>query len=119
MSHQWHLLGHAKSPTETLGGDDHCPNSGVDVIIKEVMVTTQPAGGAPSVSVTHESAAASPGEELATDMDVDQSASSPVSPNEDDLLTGATEVGVEVKMATLKVSSTPERQDGSDGGASS
>ena len=41
-------------------------------------------------------------------MDVDQTPGSPVSPNENDLPTGATDAGVEGKMASLTVS-TPER----------
>ena len=73
MSHQQHLLGHAASPSgEALGEDDHRPNSGVNVVIEEVTITTELTGGAPSVSITHESAATTPGEELALDMDVDQ-----------------------------------------------
>ena len=72
MSHQQHFLSHVGSPSrEALGGDDHCPNSGVDVVIEEVTITTEPVGGAPSVSVTHKSAAAPTGKDLAIDMDVD------------------------------------------------
>ena len=66
------------------------------------------AGDAPSVSVTHELASAPPDEEQANVMDVDQTPGSLVSPNEDDLLTGATDAGVEGKMASFTVS-TPER----------
>ena len=51
-------------------------------------------------------------------MDVDQPPVSPVSPNQDDLLTSGTDAGVEGKMANLTVS-TPERQDGSNWDASS
>ena len=35
---------------------------------------------------------------------------SPVSPNEDDLLTGATTAGMEVELASLQVTSLPEGQ---------
>ena len=104
MSHQQHLLGHVGSHSgEVLGGDDQGPNSGSDVVIEEVMITTQSAGDTPSASITHKSAATPPGEKLAQVMDVDKPPGSPISPKEDDLLTGATEVGVEMKMATLSL----------------
>ena len=74
------------------------------------MITSQPAGDALPMSITHESASTPPGEEPAQVMDVDQLPGSPVSPNEDGLLTGATEVGVEGRMAKFTVS-IPERQD--------
>ena len=74
--------------------------------------------GTPSVSAMQESAAVPPGEEPAQTMDTDPPPTSPVSPNEDDILSGATEAGVEAGMATLRVTSTPVSQEGDDEDAS-
>ena len=112
MSHQQHLLGQAGSHSgEAQGRDDDHSNSETDGATEEDMVTTQAADDALSASITHGSASASPSQEQAQVMDVDQPPGSPVSPNEDDLLTGGTDTGVEREMANLMVS-TPERQDG-------
>ena len=109
MSHQQHLLGQAKSHSkEAQSSDDDHSDSRTDDATEADMITTQAADDTPSVSITHESASAPPGEEQEQVMDVEQPPGSPISPNEDDLLTGATDVGVEGKMATLTVS-TPER----------
>ena len=59
-----------------------------------------------------------PGEEQTYTMEVDdgdehQSPASPISPREDDLLTGDTVVGVEEEMANLMVSS-PREGEGND-----
>ena len=75
-------------------------------------------GGAPSVSATQESAAAPPGEEMAQAMETDPPPISPVSPSEDDILSGAMEADVEAGMTTLRVTSTPERQEGDNEDAS-
>ena len=85
-------------------------DSGSDVIIEEETITTFSTDDTLPVSVT---ASALPSMELAQVMDVDQTPGSPVSPNEDDLLTGGVDAGVEGKMATLMVS-TPEGQDGNN-----
>ena len=111
MSHQQHLLGQAGShSTKAQGSDDDCSDSRTDDATEVDMITTQMADDALPASITHESASASPGEEQEQVMDVEQPPVSPVSPNEDDLLTGGTHAGVEGKMANLMVS-TPERQD--------
>ena len=70
-------------------------------------------GGALLASATQESAAAPPGEEVAQAMETDPPPTSPVSPNEDEILSGATEAG----MATLRAF-TPERQEGDNENAS-
>ena len=117
LSHQECLLVYGGSPS--LSGDNHRPKAGADVIIKSEMIVTELEGGAPSVSVTQESAAAPPVKGPAPDMEVDPPIPSPITPKEDDLLSGATEAGVEGRMATLRVSTTPEGQEGNDAGASS
>ena len=86
--------------------------TGPDVIVEKEMVEDMTEGDAPSVSTMQESAATPPGQEAAQAMDTDPPPNSPVSPNEDDILSGATVAGVEAEMATLTVASTPERQEG-------
>ena len=80
------------------------------------MAITPVAEDAPSASATPESLASPPGEEQTRTMEVDdQVPASPVSPREDDLLTGNTVVGVEGEMANLTVSSPREGKDGNKG----
>ena len=86
------------------------------------MAITPVADNAPSVSAAPESLASLPGGEQACTMEVDdggehQAPASPVSPREDDLLTGNAVVGVEGEMANLMVSS-PREGEGGDKGAS-
>ena len=107
MFHQQHLLGQAKSQSKEAQSSD---DDRSDDATEADMITAQVADDAPSASTTHKSASAPPGEEQGQVMDVDQPPGSPVSPNEDDLLTGGTDAGVEGRMANLMVS-TPERQD--------
>ena len=85
---------------------------GPNVIVEDEMTKVMTEGGTSSVSTTQEFAATPPGEEAAQAMETDLPPTSPVSPNEDDILFGATEAGVEARMATLRVTSTPERQEG-------
>ena len=80
------------------------------------------ANNAPPVSATPESLTSPLGEEQTHTMEVDdgdehQTPASPISPREDDLLTGNTVVGVEGEMANLTVSS-PRDGKGGDKGAS-
>ena len=70
-----------------------------------------------SESATQEPATGPPEGEREQPMETNPPAS-PVSPNEDDLLTGATAAGVEVELASLWVTSSPEGQ-GDDKEASS
>ena len=88
------------------------------------MATTPVADDAPPVSTMPESLTPPPGEEQTHSMEVDngddhQPPASPISHREDELLTGSDATGVEGEMANLKVPSSPESHDGSDGGASS
>ena len=120
MSHQQYLLGQAGSHSrEVLGSDDHRSHSGSDVIVKEETIITPPASDTPSASITLKPTSTPLGEESAQAMDMDQPPDSPVSPKQDDLLSGANEVGVEVEMATLGVCSTPDRKDDGKRDASS
>ena len=89
---------------------------------KGAMAITPVAYNAPPASATPESLTSPPGEEQTCTMEVDdgdehQTPASPVSPREDDLLTGDTVVGVEGEMANLTVSS-PGEGEGGDKGAS-
>ena len=84
------------------------------------MAITPVADNAPSASTTHGSLASPPGGEQTCTMEVDdgdenQAPASPVSPGEDDLLTGNTIVGVEGEMANLMVSSPREDKGGNKG----
>ena len=86
------------------------------------MAITPVAYDAPSASTAPESLTSPPGEEQTHTMEVDdgdehQTPASPISPREDDLLTGNTGVGVEGEMANLTVSS-PGEGKGGDKGAS-
>ena len=86
------------------------------------MAITPVAGNAPSASAAPESLTSPLGEEQTCTMEVDdgnehRTPASPVSPREDDLLTGNTVVGVEGEMANLTVSS-PGEGEGGDKGAS-
>ena len=86
------------------------------------MAITPVAYNAPSVSATPESLTSPLGGEQTCTMEVDdrdeyQTPASPISPREDDLLTGGTVVGVEGEMANLMVSS-PGEGEGGDKGAS-
>ena len=86
------------------------------------MAITPVADDAPPVSTTTHPPDPPPVEEQTQSMEVDdgndgQPPASPVSPREDELLTGGGVVGVEGEMANLKVSS-PRGQDGGDKDAS-
>ena len=86
------------------------------------MAITPVADNAPSASATPESLTSPLHGEQTHTMEVDdgdehQAPASPISPREDDLLTGNTVVGVEGEMANLMVSS-PGEVEGGDKGAS-
>ena len=114
LSHQEHLLGLGGSPSSI----ESPPGTGDNVVVEDEMIKVRTDDGAPSVSAMQESAAAPPSEESAQAMDTDLPPTSPVSPNKDDILSGASEAGVKAGMATLRVASTPERQEGDDKDAS-
>ena len=100
------------------GCEDDLSNSKAKGAMAIIPVTDD----APSVSATPESLTSPPGEEQTHTMEVDdrdehQTPASPISPREDNLLTGNTVVGVEGEMANLTVSS-PGEGKGSNKGAS-
>ena len=75
------------------------------------------ADDAQQASAEPESLTSPPGEEQTRTMEVDdgdeyQTPASPISPREDDLLTGSTVVGVEAEMANLTVSSPRDGKSG-------
>ena len=99
-----------------------CEDDLSDSKAEGAMAITPVADDAPSASAAPESLASPPGEEQTCTMEVDdrdehQAPASPISPREDDLLTGNTVVGVEGEMANLTVSS-PGEGEGGDKGAS-
>ena len=85
------------------------PQRDLDTIVEEVTVETVEEGNTQARGVTQESTAPSPRREEEQPMDVHPRAS-PVSPTEDDLLTGAATAvtGVEMELASLQVTSSPE-----------
>ena len=98
------------------GHEDDSSNSEA----KGAMAITPVAEDAPSASTTPESLASPLGEEQTCTMEVDdrdehQAPASPVSPGEDDLLTGNTVVGGEGEMANLTVSFPGEGEGGNKG----
>ena len=105
MSQQEHLLGLERSRDSSTASPSRMDT---DVIVESVMVENVGESVAPSESTTQRSVVTPPEGESAQEMATDPP-TSPVSPNEDDLLSGATAVSVEAGMATLWVDSTPER----------
>ena len=99
-----------------------CEDDSSDSKAEGAMAIIPVADNAPSASAAPESLASPPGGEQTHTMEVDdgdehQAPASPVSPGEDNLLTGNTVVGVEGEMASLTVSS-PREGEGGDKGAS-
>ena len=99
-----------------------CEDDSSDSKAEGAMTITPVADNAPSVSTTPESLASPPGREQTRTMEVDdededQAPASPITPREDDLLTGDVVVGGEGEMASLMVSS-PREGEGGDQGAS-
>ena len=84
---------------------------GLNVIVESEMVENVEGGDATSGSATQEPAVSPPEGEQEQSMETNPLAS-PVSPHEDDLLTGATTAGMEMEMASLRVASLPEGKEG-------
>ena len=99
---------------QTEGGYD---DDSSDSKAERAMATTVVADDAPAVSATPESLTSPTGEEQTHSMEVDdgQPPASPISHQEDDLLTGRGVVGVEGEMANLTVSSPGGSDDGDEG----
>ena len=103
-------------PEETTTSDDGSSDHGARDAEEAEMDITPVGNDAPPVSVMTHSPDPPPVEEQTHSMEVDdgndgQPPASPISPREDELLTGSGVVGMEGKMANLKVSS-PRSQDG-------
>ena len=81
----------------------------LDVIVESQMVENVGEGDAPSRSATQEPTAGLLEGESEQAMETEPP-TSPMSPNEDDLLSGAATAGVEVELASLWVTSSPEWQ---------
>ena len=112
------LRGAQVPPGETPAGEDNLSDSEA----KGDMAITLVADDAPPVRTMPEPLTSPPSEEQTCSMEVDdgddhQPPASPVSSQEDELLTGSNVVGVEGEMANLTVSS-PRGCDGGDEGAS-
>ena len=103
---------------ETTTSDDGLSDHGAGDAEEADMAITAVADDAPWVSAMTHSPDPPPAEEQTYSMEVDdgndgQPPAIPISPREDELLTGSGTVGMEGEMAKLKVSS-PRSQDGGD-----
>ena len=109
-------------PEETTTSDDGSSDHGAGDAEEAKMAITPVADDAPPVSAMIHPPDPPPVKEQTHPMEVDdgndgQPPPSPVSPREDELLTGSGAVGVEGEIANFKVSS-PRGQDGGDKDAS-
>ena len=109
------------SPTTNLE-DDNLSDNGAGEAAEAEMAIAPEADDTPSGSAMTQSSDPPPAKGLAHAMGVDDEdgsppPASPISPVDDDLLTGSGAIGVEGKMANLKVSS-PKDHDGSGKDAS-
>ena len=106
-------------PEKTTTSDDGSSDNGAGDAEEAEMAITPVAEDAPPVSARTPPPNPPPVEEQTHPMEVDdgQPPASPISPREDELLTGSGALGVEGEMANLKVSS-PRGQDGGDVDAS-
>ena len=121
ISHHESNLGQDQ-PGDIAPGDDDLSDHGAGEAAEAEMATAPEADDAPSGSIVTQSSDPSPAEGQAQAMEVDDEdggppPASPVSPMDNDLLTGGGAVGVEVDLAHLKVSS-PKGPDGSGEDAS-
>ena len=97
-------------PEDITTGDDDLSDHGAGDAAEAEMAIAPVADDTPLGSITTQSSDPPPAEGQTHAMEVDDedggpSPASPVSPGEDDLLTGGGMVGVEAEMANLKVSS--------------
>ena len=115
ISHHESSLGRGQLQDITTSDDDSSYHGAGDAAEAEMAIAPV-ADDTPSGSTTTQSSDPPPAEGQAHAMEVDDEdggppPASPVSPGEDDLLTGGGAVGVEGEMANLKVSS-PKDHDG-------
>ena len=121
ISHHESNLGRGQ-PGDITTNDDDSSDHGAREAAEAEMAIAPVADDTPSGSATTQSSDPPPAKGQAHAMEVDDEdggppPASPISPGEDDLLTGSGAVGVEGEMANLKVSS-PKDHDGSGEDAS-
>ena len=115
ISHHESSLGQGQ-PQDITTSDDTLSDHGAGDAAEAEMAIAPVADDTPSGSTMTQSSDPPPAEGQAHAMEVDDEdgsppPASPISPGEDDLLTGSGAVGVEGEMANLKVSS-PKGPDG-------
>ena len=121
ISHHQSNLGHGQ-PEDIATHDDDSSDHGAGEAAEAEMAIAPETNDTPSVSAMTQSSDPPPVEGQAHVMEVDDEdgdspPASPISPVDDDLLTGGGAVGVEGDMANLKVSS-PKNPDGGGADAS-
>ena len=109
-------------PGDTATHDDDSSDHGAREAAKSEMAIAPETNDTPSVSATTQSPDLPPAESQAHAMEVDDKhgnppPASPISPADDDLLTGSGAVDIEGDLANLMVSS-PQNPDGSGADAS-
>ena len=87
------------------------PQTDLDIIVESEMVEIAEGGDAQSEGTIREPTAGPPEGEQEQPMETNPP-DSPVSPNEHDLLSGTTAAGVEMELASLRVTSSPEGEEG-------
>ena len=111
ISHHESNLGQGQ-PEDIATGDDDLPDHGAREATEAEMGTTPEADDTPSGSATTQSSDPPPAHAMEVDDEDDAPPpASPVSPADDNLLTGSGTIGVEGEMANPKVSS-PKDHDG-------
>ena len=103
-------------PEDITPGDDDSSDHGAGEAAEAEIVIAPEADDTPSGSAMTQSSDPPPAEGQAHAMEVDDGPppASPVSPADDDLLTGSGAIGVEGEMANLKVSSPKDHNGGGE-----
>ena len=106
-------------PEDITPSDDDLSDHGAGEAAKAEMAIAPVAGDTPSGSAMTQSSAPHPAQGQAHAMEVDDkdggpAPASPISPVDDNLLTGGGAIGVEGEMANLKVSSPKDHNGGGE-----
>ena len=117
LSKQERLMGNSGEHS-SIGDEPHSGPDGPDAIVGRVIAKVAQDTGVPLSSDAQGAVAAAPGEVMERPMDVDDP-QSPITASDDAVLSGTREAGIEEEMATLQVTSTPERCEDDEGEASS
>ena len=115
LSQQEHLMG--VRGEHSLVGDELHPEQGPDTIVETIMMEAAQDTGTPLSSDVQGAAAVPPEEETEWTMDVDDP-QSPITASDDAILSSTRDMGVKGEMATLRVTSIPERCRDNEGEAS-